>query len=376
MKKLFTLFLTLVLSLGVCFSAVACGGHTCTPASTWTKDATHHWKKCTDETCTLKVDYATHTYTNGICVCGAQNDLSYTLLKSDATQSKALAQLDEGTADVAIVDEYVALHYFQNRAGDGVGANKSILNITHENAQEEFVFLTRKDSDFPKYFNAALYHLQEVGVNDLIKNQTKLWKLADIAELFNLSSVVKEIPNPNFDFNTEPEEGSDFFNIKYNNTTGWANFAFSLPYPNDEKSGIEPLGWQTHAGIDGFSIFVAQAVFQILGIEVYQAYSPCDIITWDRVQQKLNDGSLDLVCGPISTDLTYFDAEFEEDKAITELFDVTTSYMTNRQVMVVKNDKVATYPDLASLKTARFAVEQYSKAETLIKGALKTAILG
>ena len=69
-------------------------------------------------------------------------------------------------------------------------------------------------------------------------------------------------------------------------------------------------------------------------------------------------------------------AEFEEDKAITELFDVTTSYMTNRQVMVVKNDKVATYPSLASLKTARFAVEQYSKAETLIKGALKTAILG
>ena len=371
MKKLFTLFLTLVLSLGVCFSAVACGGHTCTPSSTWTKDATHHWKECTDETCTEKIDYATHTFTNGACVCGAVNDLTYSLLQSESTESKPLAQLDEGTADVALVDQYTALHYFANRSGN---EDKAILNLAHEDVQEEFVFLTRKDSDFPKYFNAALYHLQEEGVQDTIKNETKLWKLADIAEMYNLTSVLKEIPNPNFDFNTEPEADSDFYNIKYNNTTGYANFAFAMPHPT--KSGIEPLGWQTHAGIDGFSIFVAQAVFQILGIDVYQAYSPCHLITWDEVQQKLNNGTYDLICGPIATDLTYFDAEFEEDKPIDELFDVTSSYMTNKQVLVVKNDKVATYPSLASLKTAKFAVEKFSKGETLIKGALKTAILG
>ncbi len=373
MKKLFTLFLTLVLSLGVCFSAVACGGHTCTPSSTWNKDATHHWKDCTDETCTLKVDFATHTYTNGTCVCGAKNDLSYSLLSSGDEESKPLGALDDNTADVALVDEYIALHYLANRAGN---SNKTILNITHENAQEEFVFLTRKDSDFPKYFNAALYHLQEEGIYDRIKDEEKLWKLEDIAELYNLNGLLKEVPNPNFDFNTEPEVGSDFYKIKYNNPTGYANYAFSMPYPNDIRCGFEPLGWITHAGTDGFSIYVAQAVFQILGVDVYQTYNPCQVITWDDVQQKLNDGTFDLICGPIPTDATYFDAEFEEEKDIDELFDFTTPYMTNKQVMVVKNDKVASYPDLASLKDAKFALEQFSKAETLIKGALKTAILG
>lgn len=44
--------------------------HVHSAGDTWTTDETGHWKVCTG--CEEKVDYAEHTYTNGVCECGKE----------------------------------------------------------------------------------------------------------------------------------------------------------------------------------------------------------------------------------------------------------------------------------------------------------------
>ena len=67
-KKLLMLTLTGVMALSS-VTAVACGGgkdpepeHECTWETTLSKDDTHHWYACEDETCTLVKDKEAHTF--------------------------------------------------------------------------------------------------------------------------------------------------------------------------------------------------------------------------------------------------------------------------------------------------------------------------
>ena len=75
-KKLLMLTLTGVMALSV-VGATACGGkepdHVCSWESTWTTSDTHHWHWCTIEGCNLVGDKATHSYTDGVCVCGRED---------------------------------------------------------------------------------------------------------------------------------------------------------------------------------------------------------------------------------------------------------------------------------------------------------------
>lgn len=71
-KKLLSIFMVFCMILPFAFTLTACGDdddntttptHTCTAATEWTSDDTHHWHKCTDATCTLVLDKAEHTFT-------------------------------------------------------------------------------------------------------------------------------------------------------------------------------------------------------------------------------------------------------------------------------------------------------------------------
>ncbi|MBQ9103669.1 MAG: hypothetical protein IJY57_01110 [Clostridia bacterium] len=73
MKKLLTLLLTLCLVVLSAFSLVACGEHEHTAKTEWSKDATHHWHACEVDGCTTQLDKAEHSYTQGVCACGAQD---------------------------------------------------------------------------------------------------------------------------------------------------------------------------------------------------------------------------------------------------------------------------------------------------------------
>ena len=81
-KKVVTLLLALSVVLGLGITATACGDknsppHECTWETTLTKDDTHHWYKCTDDTCTKIKDKVEHEFVDGVCACG-QEDPNYT----------------------------------------------------------------------------------------------------------------------------------------------------------------------------------------------------------------------------------------------------------------------------------------------------------
>lgn len=369
MKKLFTLFLSVVMLLTACASLIGCGGHSHTYGE-WVKTQTHHWKECTDETCSEKSEYGPHSFTNGACVCGARN-LTVQTVNSNTDESKSLNEVKAGTSDIAIVDQYIYNHYSANRSSicDGL----SVLNIDGVNSPEQqFRFITKKDSDIGEYFNAALYKLQEEGIYDKIRLEEKTWTLADLAEKYNLGDLLIEIPEPTVDLdNIDPD--SDLAAMRL---APEAKIHFTIP---SGKPWIEPLGWQTQAAIEGFMIYVAQAALQILGLDVSQTFSPADMVSWDQAYQiNYTEDFTDyqIICGIITDDMTYYDPLTEETVAITDMFDLSVPYMKNKQVLVAKTEKVATYNSLASLASATIVTEVNFAGYDFATNQLKNAIMG
>lgn len=391
MKKLITLVVTLVMALTICFGMTACdmsmfeewfgsgssgggnndgGGneHTCVAAANWSYDDEYHWKKCTDRSCDEKIGKSRHSFAQGTCACGL--DL-FSTTTSSSDNALALAALKEGTADVAIVDKYIADYFFTKSTGEGL-AIAEIADLP--STSQAYVFLTKKDSDLTQYLNAALYQLQNDGVVDEIKNDdAKNVKLEDLAALYNLVDLLPTIEDPNFDINTPTEAGSHLQSIR-TRADNTANICMAFPGQGQNRAWIEPLGWQTHAGIDGFMLYVAQAAMQALGIDVKSTASPGSNISWNQALSMINDGTCDIVCGPITADLTYVDPETGDEVAITELFDVTVGYMTNEQVIVTKAEDVADYTSVADLKNKRIVAEKYFYGETFYQDVLKDLI--
>jgi len=74
-KKLLMLTLAMMMTTSFIVAFTACGkpdpedppAHECTWETTFTKDATHHWYKCTDDTCTEIKDKEEHDFINGAC---------------------------------------------------------------------------------------------------------------------------------------------------------------------------------------------------------------------------------------------------------------------------------------------------------------------
>ena len=79
MKKLLSLFLVVCVSVSLCVTLAACGGtgseiHTHDFDTEWSKNSTHHWHKCADSECTQISDKAEHSFTDGRCLCGYENE--------------------------------------------------------------------------------------------------------------------------------------------------------------------------------------------------------------------------------------------------------------------------------------------------------------
>ncbi len=98
MKKIISFLLTVCICLSACVIFTACG-HEHTYKTEWSKDNTYHWYACEVDGCTEKKDNAEHSYTDGVCVCGAE-DPNYqpvvTLTKADYVEvySKVISEID------------------------------------------------------------------------------------------------------------------------------------------------------------------------------------------------------------------------------------------------------------------------------------------
>lgn len=62
-KKLLSLLIIFCMVIPFGLTLVSCGKkHTCESSTEWTFDDTHHWKTCTDSSCTEQIDYAEHDF--------------------------------------------------------------------------------------------------------------------------------------------------------------------------------------------------------------------------------------------------------------------------------------------------------------------------
>ena len=62
-KKIFSFILALTMILPFGFTLVGCGDkHECTASTEWSSDDTHHWKACSDSTCSETLEYGEHDF--------------------------------------------------------------------------------------------------------------------------------------------------------------------------------------------------------------------------------------------------------------------------------------------------------------------------
>lgn len=98
MKKIIAFLLTVCICLSVCVIFTACG-HEHTYKTEWSKDDTYHWHACKVDGCTEKKDNAQHSYSDGVCVCGAEDpdyQPAFTITKADFIEvySKVISEID------------------------------------------------------------------------------------------------------------------------------------------------------------------------------------------------------------------------------------------------------------------------------------------
>lgn len=95
-KKILTFIFAIFMIVPCCLALTACGEseHICDFETTWTKNETHHWHKCTDENCDKISDKAEHSWDDGIitipATSSAQGVKTYTCTVCEQTKTEAV----------------------------------------------------------------------------------------------------------------------------------------------------------------------------------------------------------------------------------------------------------------------------------------------
>lgn len=114
----------------------------------------------------------------------------------------------------------------------------------------------------------------------------------------------------------------------------------------------EPMNYQDeNKEWTGFDTEFAQAVAKKLGVE-----AEFIVIDWDNKFQELDSRAIDAVWNGMTI-----------DDSVKANADVSNPYVHNAQVVVMKADKIAQYPDAESMKDLTFAVEAESAGEKQVQ---------
>lgn len=113
----------------------------------------------------------------------------------------------------------------------------------------------------------------------------------------------------------------------------------------------EPMNYYDENGtLIGFDTEFAQAICAKLGIT-----AEFQVIDWDMKETELKSGNIDCIWNGLTV---------TEDRR--ENMDFSTSYLTNRQCVVINSANADTYTDAASLSTALITAEGGSAGESAI----------
>lgn len=211
----------------------------------------------------------------------------YTAVKD---QAAALMEVSSGTADAAIID------YVMSIGSIGKGTDYEKLVVTGDGySPENYGIAFRKGSDATAKVNEAIAQLKANG------------KLKGIGDKYKLGDLVTATDT--FDAFKQAEENSDWEYIKQK-----GELIIGITY-------FAPMNYKDANGeLVGFETEFAKAVCEILDVKpVFQK------IDWNSKETELAAKSIDCIWNGMT-----IDAERAANMSIT------IPYMTNKQVMVVK----------------------------------------
>ncbi len=212
---------------------------------------------------------------------------TYTAVKD---QAAALMEVSSGTADAAIID------YVMSIGSIGKGTDYENLIVTGDGySPENYGIAFRKGSDATAKVNEAIAQLKANG------------KLKEIGDKYKLGDLVTATDT--FDAFKQSETNSDWEYIKQK-----GELIIGITY-------FAPMNYKDANGeLVGFETEFAKAVCEILGVKpVFQK------IDWNAKETELAAKSIDCIWNGMTID---------EDLAAN--MSISIPYMTNKQVMVVK----------------------------------------
>ena len=245
------------------------------------------------------------------------------------TQLSALMNLDNGTADVAVIDSVMAGYY--TSTGDYAAKMQIVDGLVF--AEEQYGIAAKKGNDaLISKVNDALIAIRESAY-------------ASIIEEYNLASSIAltaETTNPNAEatdnsWNNLVEDGTLVI--------GYTVFA--------------PIAYEENGALTGFDIELANAVVDYWN-DTYNTNITIEfqIINWSAKETLLENGSIDLVWNGMT---------ITPDRA--EQMCVSVPYLLNKQVAVVLKEDASKYnSNKMSMAQAIMTAEAGSAGETVIIG--------
>ncbi len=205
-------------------------------------------------------------------------------------QASALMEVSAGTADAAIID------YVMSIGSIGEGTDYKNLVVTGDGySPENYGIAFRKGSDATAKVNEAIAQLKSNG------------KLKEIGDKYKLGDLVTATET--FDAFKQSETNSDWEYIKQK-----GELVIGITY-------FAPMNYKDANGeLVGFETEFAKEVCKILGVE-----PKFQKIDWNSKETELAAKSIDCIWNGMTID---------EDRLAN--MSITIPYMTNKQVMVVK----------------------------------------
>lgn len=251
------------------------------------------------------------------------------------SQLSALTYLDNGTADVAIIDSVMAGYY----TSTGEYASKMQIVDGLIFSEESYGIAGRKeDKAFLSKINEALLAIRETDY-------------ATLAEKYGLTtsvSLTADVTNP---YAGATDNSWEEIKQSKKITIGYTVFA-PIAYTADSAD----------AGADGkltgFDIELARAVAAWLnaqeGTEIELEFTEID---WNAKETLLKNGTIDLIWNGLT---------ITEDRE-TQMC-ISVPYLYNKQVAVVLKEDADKYTTKESMKNAIMTAETGSAGESVIKG--------
>ena len=278
------------------------------------------------------------------CMTGCKKDEKLAMGKEMvkyASQLDAIRALDRGDVHAIVIDSIMAGYY--SNVGDYAGKISVVPDLIL--AQESYGIAAKKGNySLVREINDALINLTKNGTTATIANEF------GVADSLAIDSSIETNPI------SEEQASDNGFQTILNSNSKKIVIGITIFAPIAYYKSNSNIGEQSN--YTGFDIELARAAVAYLS-EKYQTNLNIEfsVISWKAKEALLENGTIHLVWNGMT-----ITPEREENMCIS------LPYLYNKQVAVVKTEKVNDYSDKASFKNAAIGVESGSAGQSVVKG--------